>query len=195
MQPETVLHIFWHCVHTRKLWQDICQFIVKFIHNDFELFFKDVLFGIFTSEKQYGNIYFLCNLIILLAKYFIHKCKVMKVTPNFSFFQEDIKMYFKSLSTSCNKKAIKTLNVCSLFGICIWICNSYILFGYIWTPGSFPRHILLLLYVWAKKFILKCDYYLPMTGVKWRIVYCINKLNESFYPTLRIKHTLLYIYI
>ncbi len=41
----------------------------------------------------------------------------MKVTPNFSFFQEDIKMYIKSLSTSYNKKAIKTLNVCSLFDV------------------------------------------------------------------------------
>ncbi len=58
-QPETVLHLFWHCVHTRKLWQDICQFIVNFIHNDFELFFKDVLFGIFTFEKQYGNIFYI----------------------------------------------------------------------------------------------------------------------------------------
>ncbi len=120
-QPETVLHLFWHCVHTRKLWQDICQFIVNFIHNDFELFFKDVLFGIFTFEKQYGNIYFLCNLIILLAKYFIHKCKVMKVTPNFSYFQEDIKMYIKSLSTSYNKKAIQTLCMLTFWCFCI-IC-------------------------------------------------------------------------
>ncbi len=38
----------------------------------------------------------------------------MKVTLNFSFFQEDTKMYIKSLFTSYNKKAIKTLNVCSL---------------------------------------------------------------------------------
>ncbi len=117
---QRLSYIFFDIVFsTRKLWQDICQFIVKFIHNDFELFFKDVLFGIFTSENQYGNIYFLCNLIILLAKYFIHKCKVMQITPNFSFFQEDIKMYIKSLSTSYNKKTIKTLNVCSLFGVFI----------------------------------------------------------------------------
>ncbi len=75
------------------------------------------MFGIFTFEKQYGNIYFLCNAIILLAKYFIHKCKVMKVTPNFFYFQEDIKIDIKSVSTSYNKKAIKTLNVCSLFGV------------------------------------------------------------------------------
>ncbi len=67
-QPETVLYFSWHYVHTRKLWQDICQFIVHFIHNDFELFFKDILFGVFTFEKQYGNIYFLCNLIRCLAQ-------------------------------------------------------------------------------------------------------------------------------
>ncbi len=67
-QPETVLYLSWHYVHTRKLWQDICQFIVHFIHNDFELFFKNILFGVFTFEKQYGNIYFLCNLIRCLAQ-------------------------------------------------------------------------------------------------------------------------------
>ncbi len=41
----------------------------------------------------------------------------MNVTPNFSYFQEDIKIDIKSVSTSYNKKTIKTLNVCSLFGV------------------------------------------------------------------------------
>ncbi len=44
----------------------------------------------------------------------------MKVTLKFSFFQEDIKMYIKSLSTSYNKKAIQILNVSSLFGVLFW---------------------------------------------------------------------------
>lgn len=25
---ETVIHLFWKCPHTRKLWQDICRFIL-----------------------------------------------------------------------------------------------------------------------------------------------------------------------
>ncbi|XDV33381.1 hypothetical protein PO909_003805 [Leuciscus waleckii] len=49
-QPETILHLFWHCDHTRKLWQDICQFIVNYIYKDFEIYFKDVLFGFFIFE-------------------------------------------------------------------------------------------------------------------------------------------------
>lgn len=115
-QPETVLHLFWYCDYTRKLWQDICQFIIKFIHNYFELYFKNVLFGLYNFEKQDKNVHFLCNLIILLAKYFIHKCKTMKVTPHFSHFQE-VKIYIKSLFTTCNKKATKTLDICSLVGV------------------------------------------------------------------------------
>ncbi len=89
------------------------------LYEDFELYFRDVLFGFFSFEKRYINVYFLCKLIILLAKYFIHKSRTMNVLPNFFHFQEAIKIYITSLSTSCNKKAIKTLNVCSLFGVFI----------------------------------------------------------------------------
>ncbi len=53
------------------LWQDICKLIVNFIHSDFELYFNDVLFEFFTFEKQYGNVYFLCNIINLLEKYIL----------------------------------------------------------------------------------------------------------------------------
>ncbi len=63
-----------------------------------ELYFTDVFFGFFTFGKQYRNVYFLFNLIILLAKCFIHKCKFVKVTPHVSYFEEDIKIYIKSLS-------------------------------------------------------------------------------------------------
>lgn len=54
--------------HRKKHWQDICQFTVHFIYKHFMLYFKDVLFGFITFENQYENVYFLCNLIISLAK-------------------------------------------------------------------------------------------------------------------------------
>ncbi len=78
---------FWHCDHTRKLWQDIYQFIVDYVYEDFELYFRDILFGSFSFEKRF-NVCFLCNLIILLAKYFIHKCRTMKVIPIFFTFKK-----------------------------------------------------------------------------------------------------------
>lgn len=62
-------------------------------YKDFQLYFKNVLFDFVTFEKQYENLYFLCNLIILLATYFIHKCKVLKHKPLFSHFQRDIGIY------------------------------------------------------------------------------------------------------
>ncbi len=83
---------FWHCDHTRKLWQDIYQFIVDYVYEDFELYFRDILFGSFSFEKRF-NVCFLCNLIILLAKYFIHKCRNHEMLSHFFHFQEDVKIY------------------------------------------------------------------------------------------------------
>ena len=32
--PETVVHLFGHCIHIRKLWQDISRFIIEHIYED-----------------------------------------------------------------------------------------------------------------------------------------------------------------
>lgn len=64
----------------------------------------------FTMQKGVGYIYdasvlcldyvfFLCILIIFLAKSYIHKCKVSKMKPSFC----------PTLSTSYDRKAMKTL--------------------------------------------------------------------------------------
>lgn len=57
-QPETLIHLFWQCNFIKKLWLDICQFIADHIYNEFELCFKDVLFGFVSFEKQYENTYY-----------------------------------------------------------------------------------------------------------------------------------------
>jgi len=46
--------------------------------------------------------------------------------------QNDVKIYIKSLSTSCNKKATKILNVCSILGVfvyffCFFVFNKFYL--------------------------------------------------------------------
>jgi len=42
--PETVLHLFWYCSHTRKFWQNLSRFIIDNIYKDFTLLWKDVVF-------------------------------------------------------------------------------------------------------------------------------------------------------
>lgn len=66
---------FWHCPYVQTFWNDICDFIANNIYSDFVLFWIDVLFGLFRLENNNKNITFIINLIILIAKFHIHKCK------------------------------------------------------------------------------------------------------------------------
>lgn len=114
---ETVIHLFWKCEYTRKLWQDVCRFILDHICCDFELLLQNVLFGFVKNDAPADKEYFLINLILILAKFYIHKCKFAKVKPLFYVFMKELKLYFKSISSANNKKAIKTINLCSHFNI------------------------------------------------------------------------------
>ena len=59
----------------------------------------------------------LINIIIILAKFYIHKCKFTKVKPLFCVFTKKLELYFKSISASKNKKAVKSMRLCSHFNV------------------------------------------------------------------------------
>jgi len=54
---------------------------------------------------------FLVNNIVLLANYFIHKCRFFKNAPTFLLFHEDLMIFFKALRLVHNKKALKLFNL------------------------------------------------------------------------------------
>jgi len=58
---------------------------------------------------------FVLNLLLFLAKFYIHKCKFSKKTPSFFIFKKDIDMYLNSLKDSKNSTACKTLHYCRSF--------------------------------------------------------------------------------
>lgn len=61
--PETVLHLFWHCSHTKKLWKDFSRFIIDYIHKDFALSWENVLFCFYKRPKKEEKLFFLINLL------------------------------------------------------------------------------------------------------------------------------------
>ena len=113
--PETVLHLFWHCPHTRTFWQNLSRFIIDHIYKDFALLWKDVIFCFYKQSKE--NIFFIINLLILLAKFHIHKCKFSTKKPSCVLFLHEVEHYFNLISASNNKKAVKTVNIWSSFSL------------------------------------------------------------------------------
>jgi len=114
---ETVLHLFWYCHCVQLFWKDVARFIKDHIWDDFSLFWKNVLFGFISNDRSLTKELYLTNLIILLAKFHIHKCKFTNKKPLFIVFSKECEIYFSTLKNSVNKKAVKTTHLCYEFGI------------------------------------------------------------------------------
>ncbi len=108
VQDETTVHLFWYCNYTKVFWNSFCKFVIDFVYSQFSLFWKDVLFGLMDTDTNIEKEFYLINLLLLLAKYHIHKCKV---------FVKELQQYFKTLSVSENTKARETLSCCASFRI------------------------------------------------------------------------------
>ena len=116
-ESESLEHLFWKCAYSHELWKDIIRFISSNILPDFELKLENVLFGVVHFEAKYVKEYYLINLIILIAKFYIHKCKFSIMKPRFIVFLKEIELYIKTISLSTNRKALKTVTLCSHFNV------------------------------------------------------------------------------
>lgn len=56
---------------------------------------RDVIF--YDKNDTDKNLFFMLNLIIVLSKFYTHKCKWSERTPNITHFKADIKIYFETL--------------------------------------------------------------------------------------------------
>ncbi len=70
---------FGECTYTNLFWKDFLIFVHAFSSQSLFLLYKDVLFGCHNFTKEDNDTYFLINLLIFLAKFFLHKCKFQGV--------------------------------------------------------------------------------------------------------------------
>ena len=82
---ESIHHLLWHCEIVQNFWKDLqnllntrCTHVHNFSFNE-----HLVIFG-YSEIMRTDEI---ANLIILLAKYFIYRCKVQKMNPNINHFK------------------------------------------------------------------------------------------------------------
>ena len=59
------------------------------------------------------DMYFIMNVLILLAKFHIHKCKFISEKTNFISFLHEVVHYVNLISGSNNRKTVKTVNIWS----------------------------------------------------------------------------------
>ena len=114
---EDLYHLLWSCSVSCIFWQDVCTFISRNILSHFSLTYVDVLFGFHSYAANSKDQYYLINLILLLAKYHIHKSKFANHKPLFLIFEKKFKQYITSIQYSNNTKAIKTTELCTLYNI------------------------------------------------------------------------------
>ena len=84
---ETIQHLFWHCEKVKTFWNELSTLIKQRCRNSHNFSFSEnlVMFG--QSDNVYTDE--ICNLMILLAKYFFYKCKVQQSCLNLNYFVKE----------------------------------------------------------------------------------------------------------
>ncbi len=111
---ETINHLFWDCVYCKVFWVDFSNFVKKYLYPNFCITPKIVFFG-YSLNLDPSHCKFIINLLLFLAKFYIHKCKFSKKTPYFFIFRKDFDVYVNSLRNSNNSIACKTLSWCKSY--------------------------------------------------------------------------------
>ena len=104
---ETILHLMWECNHVKRFWNELSNLINKKCTHavNFKFTKSLVIFGLSRSVKTDK----ICNLIILIAKFYIYKSKVQHSTLSIKHFQSELfKRYQIEQIINCNSIKFRT---------------------------------------------------------------------------------------
>ena len=92
---ETDEHLFFACTYSKIFWDSFCVWIA---HNldTICLSYNDIKLGVTMQNKNYE---YIVNNLILLGKFFIHKCKFGSVKPIFIVFLKEVASFKKIVKT------------------------------------------------------------------------------------------------
>ena len=89
-EEETLKHLLWECPFVHKFWVDIKNWMETCQNN---IIFSDIL--VILGVKQHERTDPIHDLIILLGKFYIYKCKLQNTTPSIVAFQNVVKHRYK----------------------------------------------------------------------------------------------------
>lgn len=94
--------IFFACKCSSVFWDKMQLWLKERNVVKLNLSFIDIKYGNYEEDGKKG---LLINVLLLLAKSFIHKCRFFKSPPRFIVFKNYLRQYLKTLSKTKNKKA------------------------------------------------------------------------------------------
>ena len=101
LEPETIVHLFWECPQAIDLWTNIFQWLnLNHLCSDFTFSLETIILG--TRTKSFLNTSL--NLILLLVKFYIYRCKVNQTDLSLIHIQREISRRYRL------EKYIATIN-------------------------------------------------------------------------------------
>ena len=88
---ETFLHLFYECFCTKNIWLGLIEFLNKCGYEIQNISAKEVIFDDVDILDQYNTV----NHIILLAKYYIYRCRCTNTIPTIKGLLEYLKYYIR----------------------------------------------------------------------------------------------------
>ncbi len=166
--PETYSHLFWSCEFTYKFWRDLHKYVTDSIFADFHLYYKNIIFGFHNFNQKDNKAFFLINMLLLLAKFHIHKAKFTNRKPELFVFLKELQQYMRTIASSKNTKALKTIS----------ICNSFNLYKPTWTAlallvNLFSVSFFFALFVFFLYFAIFVFFYIFIFVIYFLFLWCL----------------------
>ena len=102
IKSETITHLFWECSKSQIFWKQLeTKFNNRCFHShNFRFTHNLVLFGhceVIKTDK-------ICDFIILMAKFYIYRCKVQSINLNINIFIKELFNRYKIENIICRNK-------------------------------------------------------------------------------------------
>lgn len=108
---ETQEHLFYDCTVVKNCWDDLHSWLAT--KNRIPMFdYNSIKVGVFAENK---SVQYMCNNMLIMCKYYIHKCRFFKVNPNFIAFKNELFSFCKSLKKLECKSSLKLMDQMSLY--------------------------------------------------------------------------------
>ena len=104
---ETIQHLFWYCSVVKQFWKNLEVIINSRCIHAHNFKFNEHLVILGVSDNVYTDK--ICDLIVLMAKFYIYRCKVKQISLSLNVFISEIYQRYR-VEHEINKNSVDFRN-------------------------------------------------------------------------------------